>query len=342
MTYKSVVVTQFGGPEVLKVMDNYLREPGHKEVRIKVQAASVSRPDITLRRGENLYRGTPLGKKPPFVPGYAIVGIVEAVGAGVNEVHVGDRVGALTVIGGYSEYVYWRSDRLIPVPNSVDPAEAVTLMLNYLVAYQALYRTAKARAGEKLLIIGASGGIGTALLQLGKLAGLQVYGIASRSKHAILHEHGAIPLDYHTQDFVQVLRELEPEGIDIIMDGMTTLKTIRGGSSLLRHGGRMVSFGEPAGLSVLWQVLRELIAANLFQRGKSLKLYGTSTYFLGNRKPYLEDWAILFRWLEEGKIKPVIARRFSILEAADANALMESGAVAGNIALIAQEWIPAN
>ena len=342
MIYKSMGVTQFGGPEVLKVMENRLREPGRKEARIKVQAASVSRPDITLRRGENLYRGTPLGKKPPFVPGYSIVGVVDAVGPGVSEVKVGDRVGALTVTGGYSEYVYWRSDRLIPVPNLVDAAEAVTLILNYLVAYQALHRAAKARAGEKLLIIGASGGIGTALLQLGKLAGLQMYGIASRSKHAILCEYGATPIDYHTQDFVKVIRELEPEGIDIIINGMTTLKTIRDGASLLRRGGRMVSFGEPAGLSALWQVLRELAAVNLFRRGKSLKLYGTSTYFLGDRKPFLEDWATLFHWLQEGKIRPVIMRRFSILEAAEANTLMESGEVAGNIVLVAQELLQAN
>lgn len=337
MKYRSMVVTRLGGPEVLQAVEIEHRAPSTKEVRIKVQAASVCRPDVTLRRGENLYRGTRLAKKPPFVPGYAIIGTVEALGPGVREVCVGDRVGALIVTGGYSEYVYWRSDRLIPVPSSVDPAEAATLILNYIVAYQALHRAAKAKAGEKMLIIGASGGIGTALLELGRLAGLQIYGLASRSKHAIVCQYGAVPVDYRTQDFAGVIRGLEPDGIDIVIDGMMTVETTSRGLDLLRRGGRMVSFGEPAGFSVLWQVLRRMIAVNLFQREKSMRLYGTSSYFLGFREPFLEDWATLFNWLEQGKIRPVIMKRFPILKAAAANALLESGKVTGNVVLVAEE-----
>jgi NADPH:quinone reductase-like Zn-dependent oxidoreductase len=121
-----------------------------------------------------------LGQKPPFVPGYAVIGDVDATGEGVTEAAVGDRVGVLTVIGGYSEYLYWRSDRLIPLPMRLDPAEAVTLLLNYLVAYQTLHRSAKVKTVDKVLIIGASGGIGTALLQLGRLANLKMYGLASK------------------------------------------------------------------------------------------------------------------------------------------------------------------
>jgi NADPH:quinone reductase-like Zn-dependent oxidoreductase len=169
MKYRNALVTRYGGPEVLQVVENDLRQPSASEVRVKVLAAAVCRPDVTVRRGEALYSGTPLGKKPPFVPGYAIIGDVDGIGERVGEVAVGERVGVLTVIGGYAEYLYWRSDRLIPVPNDLDPAEAVTLVLNYIVAYQSLHRAAKVKAGEKTLIIGASGGIGTALMQLGKL-----------------------------------------------------------------------------------------------------------------------------------------------------------------------------
>ncbi|MGD2079216.1 MAG: alcohol dehydrogenase catalytic domain-containing protein, partial [Chloroflexota bacterium] len=212
MMYKNVVATSIGGPEVLQVVENDLRPPAAGEARIKVLAASVSQPDVTVRNGETLYKGTPLGRKPPFVPGYAVVGTVDAIGEDVAEVAVGDRVAALTVVGGYTEYLYWNSDRLIPVPKDLDPLEVAPLILNYIVAYQVLHRKAKVKAGEKALIIGASGGLGTALLQLGQLAGLKMYGIASKRKHHILTEYGAIPIDYHTQDFVEVLRQAEPDG----------------------------------------------------------------------------------------------------------------------------------
>lgn len=335
MKYKSIAVMQIGSPEVLQIVENELRPPKPGEVRIRTLAAAVSRPDITVRTGKALYSGTPLGQKIPFVPGYAIIGVVDALGEGVTQVTVGDRVGVLTVIGGYSEYLYWKSDRLIPVPPGLDPAEAVTLVLNYVVAYQVLHRSAKIRAGDKVLIIGASGGIGTALLQLGKLANLKMYGVASRSKHAILFEYGAVPIDYHTQDFVEVVRQAEPEGLDAVISGMTRMDYIQGGLELLRQGGTLVSFGEPDSFSTLFRVLGTMLKINLLPKGKRLKLYGTSTYFLGDRKPYMEDWAKLFKLLEEGQISPIIDRKFPLLEAAQANALLESGQVTGNLVLVA-------
>jgi NADPH:quinone reductase-like Zn-dependent oxidoreductase len=338
MNYKSVIVTKRGGPEVLQVVKNDLRAPAAGEARIRVLAAAVCRPDITARRGEALYSGTPLGQKIPFVPGYAIIGVVDAVGEGVTQVAVGDRIGAMTVTGGYAEYLYWKSDRLIPVPTTVDPAEAVTLILNYLVAYQVLHRSAQVKAGDKVLIIGASGGIGTALLQLGKLANLTMYGIASKCKQRILREYGATPIDYHSQDFVEVIRQAEPDGLDAVIDGMTRLDYIKGGLSLLRRGGKLVSYGEPAGLLALFRILVTLIVVNLLPNGKSFKLYGTS-YYLFDKRPFLEDWATLFKLLEDGNIKPIIAKEFSILEAAQANALLESDQVIGNVVLVSPELL---
>lgn len=338
MKYKSVIVTRTGPPEVLQIIENDLRPPSAGEVRVKILAAAVCQPDITVRTGKSLYSGTPLGQKIPFVPGYAIIGVVDAVGEGVTGVAVGDRVGALTVVGGYSEYLYWKSDRLIPVPPTLDPAEAVTLILNYIVAYQTLHRSVKIKAGDKVLIIGASGGIGTALLQLGKLANLTMYGIASKSKHSILTELGAIPIDYHTQDFVEVIRQAEPDGLDAVFDGMSG-DYVQRGFSVLRRGGKLVSYGEPAGLLALFRILAAFIVVNLLPNGKSFKLYGTSSYFLFDKRPYLEDWATLFKLLEEGKIKPIIAKKFPILEAAKANDLLESGQVIGNIVLLAPELL---
>lgn len=139
--------------------------------------------------------------------------------------------------------------------------------------------------------------------------------------------YGATPIDYRTQDLVAVIRRAEPGGLDVVLDGMMRLETMQGALSLLRRGGRMVSFGEPASRGELARILGLALRTKLTPNGKSLSLYGTSTYFLFDQKPYLEDWATLFQWLEEGKIKPVIAARFPILEAAQANALLESGEV---------------
>jgi NADPH:quinone reductase-like Zn-dependent oxidoreductase len=340
MKYKSVIVTKPGGPEVLQVIENELRAPLAREVRIKVLASAVCRPDVTARRGEAFYSGTPLEQRFPFVPGYAIIGVVDAVGKNVTEVTVGDRVGALTVVGGYTEILYWRSDRLIPVPETVDPAEAVTLILNYIVAYHALHRSAKVKAGDKALIIGASGGIGTALLQLGKMAGLKMYGVASRSKQHILTQYGAMPIDYRVQNFVEVIRQAEPDGIDVVLDGMMRVDYIQAALTLLQRGGRLVSFGEPSGFGVLARVLATAAQVNLFSNGRrSFKLYGTSFYFIGDKRPYLEDWATLFKLLEEGKIKPVIEKKFPILEAAQANTLLENGKVIGNVVLVEPELL---
>jgi NADPH:quinone reductase-like Zn-dependent oxidoreductase len=334
MHYKSVAATQRGGPEALQIVENELRQPAAGEVRVRILATSVCLPDVQARYGQ-----TPIAPKVPFVPGYAIIGEVEAMGPrehspgrGGASANVGDRVGALTISGGYAEYVYLSEEVLIPVPEALDPAEAVTLILNYIVAYQTLHRSAKVEAGDKVLIIGASGGVGTALLDLGRLADLTMYGIASRSKHGVLNEFGATSIDYHTEDFVPVIRQAEPEGLDAVFDGMVW-GYLDQGFSLLRRGGTWVQYGNPLSFSGLLRLLGKLVLLNVLPNGRYLKLYGTTTSKFG-RGRYLEDWAVLFRLLEEGRISPVIMERFPILEAAQANALLESGQVTGNLVLV--------
>ena len=332
MRYKSVVVTKRGGPEVLQVIQNELRQPSAREVRIKVLAAPVCLPDVTARYGH-----TPFCPKVPFTPGYAVIGKVDAIGKDIKNILPGDRVAALTVFGGYAEYLYWDAERLIPVPDSLDPAKAIPLILNYIVAYQIMHRTAKVKFDDKVLIIGASGGIGTALLQLGKLASLKMYGIASKSKHCILTEYGAIPIDYRTQDFVKVIRQTEPQGLDAVLDGMAGDYFGRS-YSLLRRGGKLVGYGNPQSTSRMLKFLGQIILFSLLLDGKLARPYSTGLS-RWNWGSFLEDWAKLFRLLGEGKIDPVIAARFPILEASKANALLESGQVIGNIVLVAPELL---
>ena len=334
MKYKSVIVTRKGSPEVLKIIENDLRAPLAEEARIKILATSVGRTDIGYRRGELSF-----APKIPFVPGYEILGVVDAVGEGVPNVIVGDRVAALIGHGSYSEYIYLGKEHLVHVPANLDPAEAVTLILNYVSAYQMLHRSVQVKAGDKVLIIGASGGVGTALLQLGKLANLIMYGTASRSKHTILTELAAVPIDYHTQNFEDVIRRVEPDGLDFVFDGMGG-ECVERGLAVLRQGGVLVEYpAPPAGLFTLLGGIAKMTLVNMRPKGKSIRSYGISALYRMDKRPFMEDLTVLFNLLEEGKIKPIISKKFPILEAAKANELLESGQVIGNVVLLASELL---
>lgn len=330
MKYKSIVVTARGGPEVLKIVENDLRLPSAGEVRVKILATPVTQDDVAVRVGDR-----PWLAEVPFVPGYSILGVVDGTGDGVTRVSEGERVVALTQFGGYAEYIYLVEGDLVHVPETLDPAEAVVLVLNYLVAYQILHRVVKVKEGDKVLIVGASGGVGTAFLQLGALAKLKMYGLASPNKHDILVEYGAIAIDYRTEDFVQVIRAAEPEGLDYIFNGMFE-QYIGQGMRILRRGGALVQYGAPQTKRSFYKFLVQFILYNLLPNGKKIKGYGT--HRLGVEL-FEEDWKQLFQLLESGQIKPIIAKKFPLLEAAQANELLESGEVTGNLVLLDPELI---
>jgi len=247
----------------------------------------------------------------------------------------GDRVAALTVFGGHAEYIYLAADKLVHVPAGLDPAEAVVLILNYLVAYQVLHRVTKVKPGDKVLLIGASGGVGTALLHLGKLAGLKMYGLASASKHPTLAEYGATPIDYHSQDFVSVLRQAEPPGLDFVLNGMGE-ETFERGLAVLHRGGVFIHYGGPQSFGRFLLLVAKVIGYNLLPNGKRIKGYGT--HRLGVEL-FKEDWATLFKLLGAGKIRPIIAAKYPLLEAAKGCALLESGKVTGNVVLLSRELL---
>lgn len=334
MKYKSVVVTKRGDPEVLRIVENELRVPSTGEVRIKILAASVSQDDVAARVGNR-----PFLPRLPFVPGYSVIGLVDAVGEGVSGVSAGDRVAALTRTGGHAEFIYLNSHRLVPVPPTLDATEAVPLILNYVTAYHGLHRCVQTKSGDKVLVVGASGGVGTALLDLGKLQNLKIYGLASRSKHAALESLGAIPIDYHTEDFVAVLHRAEPAGLDFVFNGMGGDYLARG-LAVLRRGGTLVHYGAPQSNASLLAFLGKIVYFNLLPNRKTVKPYGIFALYGPHRadiSQFKSDLGTLFTLLEEGKIRPVIMRKFPILEACKAYELLESGAVVGNIVLLAPE-----
>jgi NADPH:quinone reductase-like Zn-dependent oxidoreductase len=333
MKYKSIVVTQRGGLDAIQIEENDLRPPSAVEARIRILATPVCQDDIAIRRGNR-----PFLKKIPFVPGYAFIGEVDAVGEGVLDVKIGERVAALTQYGSHSEVVYWPANELARVPKSIDAAEAATLMLNYLVAYQVMHRVVQAKQGEKVLVIGASGGVGTAFLQLGQLAGLKMYGLASSQKHQVLRNYGAVPIDYHTQDYVRLIREAEPEGIDYVFNGMDE-DYFEGGLAVLRKGGILVQYGAPQSMRHFWLLVIKMLLYNILPNGKFIRGYGTHRLGVDLFKA---DWAILFSLLEGEKIRPILADQLPLLDAITAYGMLESGQVTGSIVLIPSAQLEGN
>lgn len=332
MKYRSVLITRRGPPEVLQVVENDLREPAAGEARIRVLAAGVGLTDVVMRR--DFY---PFAPRMPFVTGYEIVGVVDAAGPDVRRVRIGECVAALTVHGGCAEYLYLSEEHLVPVPSALDPAEAVCLPLNYITAYQVLHRSARVKAGDRVLITGASGGVGTAFLQLGKLAGLTMYGTASASKHSLLTEYGAFPIDYKTQDFVEVLRQREPHGLDFVFDSVGG-DFLQRGFRVLRPGGKLVGLSNQ-GIKNLLLDLAKAFVLNWLPNRKSAEWYGITPMYRKHRRLFFEDLQNLFQLLEQGRIKPIIAAKLPLLEARKAHELLESGRVSGKIVLLSPELL---
>ncbi len=324
MNYKSMLVTRRGGLEALQVIEKERREPGPGEAQIRVLASAVVQDDIAARVGNR-----PFLRKPPFVPGYSFIGQVEAVGDGVSEAAVGDRVAALTRFDSHSELIYWPAAELVQVPEHLDLVKAAPLILNYLVAYQTLHRVAQVTPGDKILIVGASGGCGTAFLQLGRLAGLKMYGLASPKKHQLLTDHGAIPVDYHRDNWPEAVRDMEPGGLDYVFNGMAE-DYLRPCLSVLKQGGLLVHYGAPQSIGGLLRLLFQLGLSLIRPDRKRIAGYGT--HRLGTAL-FQEDWAYLFSQLEAGSIKPVILATFPLLEAPRAYQLLASGQVVGNVVL---------
>ena len=344
MRYKRIIVSHYGGPDGLQVVEEECPEPKGGEVRVRVLAAGVSLPDIMAREG--VHPETP---PLPFTPGWDLVGVVDRLADGVSGVEPGQLVAALPISGGYAEFVCLPQRELVPVPSGLDPAEAVSLILNYVTAYQMLHRSAKVRSGQRVLIHGAAGGVGSALLQLGRLAGLEMYGTCSSRGASAVSDLGGIPIDYQHQDFLEEIHRLTTDGVDAVFDPL-------GGSHIwhsrkaLRFGGRVVAYGNTTALR------GEGLASDRPGRRNRLHgipifgLYIAGGWILPARKrvvPYSIQWLkrlkpTLFRQdlialldlLQKKKIKPLIAERFPLAEARHAQELLERGGVIGKLVLV--------
>src|SRR6202142_3775469 len=203
MPWQHIRIARFGGPEVLELAEEQtVPAPSPGEVRIKVLAAGTGFTDTFIRRGRYPDFKGPL----PFTPGYELVGVVEQAGSGVDSPRQGQIVADLCVVGGYAQYAIRPARFLVPVPDGVDPAEAVCIPLAYLTAYQMLNRYRRLPRGAPILVIGASGTVGTALLDLARHLGLEAIGTCSAANAPAVEHFGAVAIHYRAGDFVAAVR----------------------------------------------------------------------------------------------------------------------------------------
>ncbi len=344
MKHRRVVVTHYGGPDALQVLEEERPEPKRGEVRLSVLAAGVSLPDIMAREG--IHPETP---PVPYTPGWDLVGVVDRLGEGVSGIEPGHIVAAMPIHGAYAEFICLPQRELIPVPSGLDAAEAVSLVLNYVTAYQMMYRSAKVKSGQRVLIHGAAGGVGTALLQLGRLARLEMYGTCSSRGASTVSALGAIPIDYRQCDFVEEIHRLTGAGVDAAFDPI-------GGAHLwhsreaLHPGGRVVGYGNTTSLRGEGLGSRRTGRRNRLHGIPIYLLYIAGGWLLPGRKrvvPYSiqtlkrlrpalfrRDLITLLDLLQQQKIKPLIAQRFPLAEARQAHELLGRGGVTGKIVLV--------
>jgi len=339
-----IIVTRYGGPDALQVIEEECHEPKQGEVRVRVLAAGVSLPDLMMREG--IHPETP---PLPFTPGWDLVGVVDQLGDGVSGVEPGQIAAALPISGAYAEFVCLPQRELVPVPSGLDPAEAVSLILNYITAYQMLHRSAKVRPGQRVLIHGAAGGVGSALLQLGRLAGLELYGTCSARGALAVSDLSAIPIDYQQQDFVKEIYRLTGDGVDVVFDSIGGTHIWRSREAL-RPGGRVVAYGLTGSLRGGRLASGRSGGRHRFREIAIFGLYIARSWLLPDRKrvvPYSIQWLkrlkpalfrqdliTLFDLLQQQKIKPLIARRFPLAEARQAHELLGGGGVTGKIVLV--------
>jgi len=346
MSWQHISIARFGGPEVLELVEQpAIPDPGPGEVRIKVLAAGTGFTDAFIRRGRYPDFKGPL----PFTPGYDLVGVVEKIGADVSLPREGQLVADLCVVGGYAQYAIRPARFLVPVPEGVDPAEAACIPLAYLTAFQMLTRCHRLRPGATILAIGASGTVGTALLDLARHLRLHAIGTCSAANIPAVERFGATAIDYRAGDFVASVRHITAgrqldggTGVDAVFDAIGGAHFARS-FACLAPDGLLVGYG-----SQTMAVGREgLLSAGLGL--VRLKLYGGLSFLYGGRRAvwysitdrrlthpeeFKADMTTLFAMLRDGAIHPVVTDRLPLVAAREVHARIDAGGLGGKIVLL--------
>lgn len=328
---RAIQLEAYGGPEALRIVDLPMPSAADGEVRIRVLASSVNYTETLIRR--HLYPQT-AGYRLPFVMGYDVVGEIDQLGPDVTGFKTGDRVADMTVVGSDATYRILKAKDLTLVPPKVDPAEAATLILSWTTAYQLLHRSAKVRAGQRVLVLGAGGAVGQALLSLSKIARLDAWGAAHAKHAARIRNLGATPIDYEREDFERIV----PGGFDVVFDGIGE-NGYRRSFAALRPGGLLVAIGYSAGAEAKQGMLA--LIANIARMylwgwipgGKRTRFYSINVMRARHPQWFKEDLAYLFDLLKEGRIVPKVAERITFGQIIDAHRRLEAGGLEGKLVL---------
>jgi NADPH2:quinone reductase len=329
-SYRAMMVTTAGGPEALTCVELPVEEPRAGQLRVRVHAAGVGSTDLMLLAGN--YRYAP---KLPVVPGYEIAGVIDAIGPGVTGFTLGQRVAALTVYGGFGELLAREAEHFLPVPDGVSDVQAAGAILNYVTAWQMIHRVAKVSSGQTALVTGAAGGVGTAALQILRLAGVKTYGAASAKKHETVRKLGAIPIDYRAGRLDRLVRGLEPHGVDCAFDAV-------GGANIglcvrsTRRGGTVVGYGfmSVKGTAATLRMFANLLVGARLRRRRGA-FYGITMLYRKDPKPLREDLPKIFALIAEKKIDPLVSVTLPLIEAKRAMEMLAAGTVEGKIVLTA-------
>lgn len=335
---KFVEVSEFGGPEVLKLVEReQLPEPVQGEVRVKVLAAGTGFTDTIIRQGQYV----DVKDKPPFTLGYDWFGVVDKVGPGVTGFKEGDCVADMPVIGGYTQYLCVDASQVVPAPEGLDPAEAVAMILSYTTAYQMLTRIRDIKPGQSILVHAAAGAVGTAMLDLGHMMGLEVYGTASKAKHSLVEQYGATPIDYRNVDFVAAIKSAtNGEGVDVVFDTIgganwsRSMRCLKKGGLLVGFGALQITSGEEKLPSLLLGFLKLNLLWNVLPNGKRSLFYNIQKRRISHPAEFAHDLQDLFGFLKAGKLSPAIAGRYSLDEVVQAHQKIDAGEVQGKIVLL--------
>jgi NADPH:quinone reductase len=326
-----VQLRRFGDPDALEVVDAPLPTAGPGEVRVHVLASGLEYTDTLIRR--HLYPQT-ASRRPPFVMGYDVVGEIDQLGEGVSGFQPGDRVADMTVVGSNAAYRTLRASDLTRVPAGVDAAEAATLILSWMTSYQLLHRAARVQPGQRVLVHGAAGAVGQALLTLGSMAGVELWGAANGTHAALIRELGATPIDYQREDFARVL----PDGFDVVFDGIGEDGYRRSFASLKR-GGLLCAYGYSAGVQdqrrmlIMLMWIARLYLWSWLPGGKRARFYSINAMRLQHPAWFRQDLEHLFSLLASGAIRPRVSERIPLEEVAEAHRRLEAGGLEGKLVL---------